>query len=119
MEKATQITLAITIPLCFIAWFIMIGWMGSPGEFTLNINLTADDNVLEIAETAERMQNYNYLYNNTSNSSLDLTKVNNYNYTNCTLGSAETFMIDYQDFSILNSRGEIICERDKLLGKED
>ena len=57
MDKITSRILAVMIPLCFIAWFMMFAWMSTPAEWEVKINLTADDNVLEIVETVEEMQN--------------------------------------------------------------
>lgn len=42
--------------LIVIVFIIGAVWVTSPTEWTFNINLTADDNVLEIVKTAEEMQ---------------------------------------------------------------
>ena len=57
MDKITSRILAVTIPLCVIAWFMMLAWMSTPAEWEIKINLTADDNVLEIVETVDKIQN--------------------------------------------------------------
>lgn len=46
----------ICLALVVMSYFIWLAWILSPTDWTFNINLSADDNILEIVETAEEMQ---------------------------------------------------------------
>ncbi len=45
----------VCVLLIFLALFATLAWIYSPTEFTVNFNMTADDNLVQIVETAENI----------------------------------------------------------------